>query len=493
MFTHWEALMINNYEEKLLKNQQEFDTLVKLITEDWQELEIHKVEENLFKRLLKLGRDLLELHLAKRGSGKEDYHGEIPYHSDKDWEYISVFGDINIDRAYFWQEGLGKGIHPLNGELNLPQRHHSYVLQKWGEMIAVDSTFDKSREVLHEILGINVWSKQMEEINREAGGYVDGFYTAHPPQEQKEPILVVEVDSKGVVMKKEQDAENRVRLKKGEKPNKKKMATVTAVFGTERNVRKAEDIIKEEVENKEQEKDNSLHIIKLDTKDEPRPQNKYVRATLKGKDVAFERLAEEIEHRDPHNQCERIALMDGESALEKKTLQYLSGFVIILDLFHGMEKLWELCYFFCDEGTQEAQDWVKKYLYMLLTGRVGYMIGAIKQMATKGGFTKSKTNKISKILRYLEKRKKYMRYDEYLSKGYPIGSGVVEGLCRSFVKDRMELSGMRWTEIGAEAMLELRSAKVNGVWIEFWDYYIDTKNNELYQNQITTRELENAA
>jgi hypothetical protein len=493
MFTHWEGLMINNYEEKLLKNQQEFETLVKLVTEDWQELEIHKVEENLFKRVLKLGHDLLELHLTKRGSGKEDYHGEIPYHSDKGWDYISVFGDIHINRAYFWEEGLGKGIYPLNGELNLPERHHSYVLQKWGEMIAVDGTFDKAREVVHEILGINIWSKQMEEINREAGEYVDRFYNAHPKQEQKEPILVVEVDSKGVVMKKEGDAENKVRLKKGEKPNKKKMATVTAVFGTEKNVRSAEDIVKEELGNGEKEKANSLQIVKLDTKDEPRPQDRYVRATLRGKEVAFERLVKEIEHRDPHNRCERVALMDGESALEKKTLEYLPGFVIITDLFHVMEKLWELCYFFCDEGTQEAKDWVRKYLYMLLRGKVGYMIGAIKQKVTKGDFSKSKTNKISKILRYLEKRKKYMRYDEYLSKGYPIGSGVIEGLCRSFVKDRMELSGMRWTERGAEAMLELRSAKVNGVWTEFWDYYIDMKKNELYQNQISTGELENAA
>jgi hypothetical protein len=493
MFTHWEALMINNYEEKLLKNQQEFDNLVKLVTEDWQELEIHHVEESLFKKLLTLGHDLLELHLAKRGTGKEDYQGEIPYHSDKNWDYISIFGDIDIDRAYFWQEGSGKGIFPLNGDLNLPERHHSYVLQKWSEMIAVDSTFDKAREVLHELLGINVWSKQMEEINREAGEYVDDFYKTNPRQEQKEPILVVEVDSKGVVMKKEQDAENRVRLKKGEKPNKKKMATVTAVFGTERNVRKAEDIIKEEVESKEKEHANSLHIVKLDTKDEPRPQNKYVRATLKGKDIAFERLAGEIEQRDPHNRCDRVALMDGESALEKKTLKYLPGFMIILDLFHVMEKLWELCYFFCKEGTQEAQDWVKKYLSMLLRGKVGYMIGAIKQKVTKGDFSKSKTNKIYKILKYLEKRKNYMRYDEYLSKGYPIGSGVVEGLCRSFVKDRMELSGMRWTERGAEAMLELRSAKVNGVWTEFWDSYIDEKKDELYKSQDISRECKNAA
>ncbi len=483
--------MISNYEEKFVKAQEKFNDLIQLITTDWRELEIHKVEENLFKELLLLGRNLLQLNLATRGSGKEDYNGEIPYHSDKDWNYISIFGDITIDRAYFWEEGLGKGIYPLNGILNLPKRHHSYVLQKWSEMIAVDSTFDKAREVIHEILGINIWSKQMEDINREAGEHVNEFYKDNPPEEQKEPILVVEVDCKGVVMKKEEKAESKVRLNKGEKPNKKKMATVTTVFGMERNVREVEDIIKEEAENKE--KDNSLHIIKLDTKDEPKPQNKYVRATLKGKDVAFERVAEEVEKRDPHNICERVALMDGESALEKNTLQYLPGFIIILDLFHVMEKLWKLCYFFCKEGTQEAREWVKKYLLMLLTGKVGYMIGAIKQMVTKGNFKKSTKEKIYKILKYLEKRKAYMKYDEYLAKGYPVGSGVVEGLCRSFVKDRMELSGMRWTEIGAEAMLELRSAKVNGVWTGYWDHYIEAKKDNLYSSQNMIEEDENAA
>ncbi len=135
-----------------------------------------------------------------------------------------------------------------------------------------------------------------------------------------------------------------------------------------------------------------------------------------------------MEQRDPNNRCERVALMDGKSALEKNTLKYLPGFVIILDLFYVMEKLWELCYFVCKEGTQESQEWVKKYLYMLLTGKVGYMIGAIKQKVTKGNFCKSKKDKIYEILMYFKKRKRYMSYDEYLLRGYPMRSGVIEEL-----------------------------------------------------------------
>ncbi|KKK82081.1 hypothetical protein LCGC14_2806960, partial [marine sediment metagenome] len=51
----WEGSMLNDYEEKLLTNQGNFDHLVKLVTDDWQNLEIHNVEENLFRKVLKLG------------------------------------------------------------------------------------------------------------------------------------------------------------------------------------------------------------------------------------------------------------------------------------------------------------------------------------------------------------------------------------------------------------------------------------------------------
>ena len=41
-----------------------------------------------------------------------------------------------------------------------------------------------------------------------------------------------------------------------------------------------------------------------------------------------------------------------------------------------------------------------------------------------------------------------MHYDQYLAAGWPIASGVIEGACRHLVKDRCELSGMRFTPVG---------------------------------------------
>ncbi|MBA7537721.1 ISKra4 family transposase ISCasp3 [subsurface metagenome] len=272
------------------------------------------------------------------------------------------------------------------------------------------------------------------------------------------------------------------RLKKGEKNGKKKMATVTAVFGIDRNIRDVEDIVTYETDNSE--KNPAQPRLKIVTDDEVKPKNKIVRATLEGKEKAFERIVMEIDSRDPNKRCDRILLMDGEPALEKKAKEHLTprGFVIILDLFHVMERLWTLCYFFCTEGSRESVEWVRKYLTMILTGKVGYFIGAIRQIMKKRGFSPSKIQKIEKLLRYYEKRKCHMKYDEYLVKGYPIGSGVIEGACRSFVKDRMELAGMRWSEIGAEKMLELRSIKVNGKWDNFWQYFVTEEMQRLYSD-----------
>ena len=73
-----------------------------------------------------------------------------------------------------------------------------------------------------------------------------------------------------------------------------------------------------------------------------------------------------------------------------------------------------------------------------------------------------------------------MKYDEYLSAGYPIGSGVVEGACRHLVKDRMEGTGMRWRVHGAQAVLSLRSIYVNGDWDAFHDSRVEAEQRRLY-------------
>ncbi len=81
---------------------------------------------------------------------------------------------------------------------------------------------------------------------------------------------------------------------------------------------------------------------------------------------------------------------------------------------------------------------------------------------------------------YLERNAPYMDYATYLACGWPIATGVIEGACRHLVKDRCELSGMRWTIDGAEALLHLRCIHENGDWDAFHAFRRRQRHQRLY-------------
>ena len=119
-------------------------------------------------------------------------------------------------------------------------------------------------------------------------------------------------------------------------------------------------------------------------------------------------------------------------------------------------------------------------LERILQGDVGRVIGGLKQMATKSHLRGVREKRLSEVVGYLERNRAHMHYDEYLDKGYPIGSGVAEGACRHLVKDRLELTGMRWRTNGAQFMLDLRSVFLNNQWDKFQSFRIEQATQRLY-------------
>ena len=201
---------------------------------------------------------------------------------------------------------------------------------------------------------------------------------------------------------------------------------------------------------------------------------------VNSKDRIFSWFAEQVKIRNPRRGKPVVCVMDGERALWKKLKAYVSNVVCILDLFHVLERLWQAAHCFHPEGSEAAQAFVTDRLERILEGQVGYVIGGLKQMATKHRLRGSKKDQLSKVIGYLERNRRFMHYDEYLAAGYPIGSGVAEGACRHLVKDRMEGTGMRWRTEGAQAMLDLRAVYLNDDWDTFQTHRIETERRKLY-------------
>ena len=141
--------------------------------------------------------------------------------------------------------------------------------------------------------------------------------------------------------------------------------------------------------------------------------------------------------------------------------------VPILDIVHALAYVWEAAGLFeKDDGRRRR--FTRERLLRILRGEIKGVIKGLRRLGTVQGLKGEAAKDLGRICAYLEKHSHRMRYDEYLRRGYPIASGVIEGACRHLVKDRMERSGMRWTLEGARSMLHVRA----DFQIAHWDGFL---------------------
>ena len=176
--------------------------------------------------------------------------------------------------------------------------------------------------------------------------------------------------------------------------------------------------------------------------------------------------------------------MDGERQLWCLQEEWFGRAIGILDLFHAMKRLRKVAHVLYAEHSPAASEFVSRQLRLLLRGKVGYVIRTFRKLLPD--LTGQDKTTVQSAITYYENNREHMRYDEYLSQGYPIASGVIEGACHHFVKDRMEGAGMRWELEGAQSMLSLRAIYLNGHWNEFIAYRIAREQASLYGDSSQT-------
>lgn len=186
-----------------------------------------------------------------------------------------------------------------------------------------------------------------------------------------------------------------------------------------------------------------------------------------------------MDRRDPARSMIRLALTDGERALQIRVDQTLQV-TLILDLIHVLEKLWKAAYVFHPEGSLAADLWVMDRALRILFGEAGQVVKGIRQSITKRSLSGAKRQTLESVAGYLYANRSRMRYDEYLANGWPIASGPVEGACKNLIKDRMERSGMRWSETMAEAIVQLRAVYLSGDFDNYWRFHIEQDQQRLY-------------
>jgi hypothetical protein len=467
--------MAVNQSELLAELRADFEGLLNLVTgAAAQTATVNQMERSLLRQLLAMGRKLLQVFLVHRAEAESHapqygwQRQRFLYHSQKAVDYLSVFGKLEVCRAYFYAPGAG-GKTPLDRALSLPDRCYSDLLMECAELLAVDSAYDKATQVLARLLGVDVSVLALETSVAEQSQVVPQFYAHREafPRQEEGPILVVQADGKGVRLVRD-DTPPTGRRGKGDKKTRKKEAIAVAVYSITPYPRTPHEVVA------------ALFQDEPPAGARPVPQHKQVFASLDGKAAALRRLVRWTAQREGRHIRQRVALTDGAAALQAQMGHYFPHFTLVLDIIHVVEYLWAAGTALSDETDPQREAWVRTQTLDILSSRVDHVLERLDKSMKTVAATSHAAKALRRVAGYLQRNRPYMDYAHYLKRGWPIGTGVIEGACRHLVKDRMELSGMRWTIAGAEALLALRAVHENGDWDTFHQFRREQRHKQLY-------------
>lgn len=462
--------------------RDEFDELLDFVIMDTQESTANQVERHIFRQLLRIGLLLLNAFFQMRCQNHsrepivEADGSTIPYLNDRKRIYFSIFGKLKIARPYFYHRTEG-GRAPLDATLGLGEDSYSDLLREMHEQLSVYIPYEKAVVIMSRFLSLELSKRVTQNMVIEDAVDVVTYYEQKepPPSAQEAEILVIQGDGKGVPLIKQTNAGDKARLGKGEKRSRKKEAVVTSVYTIAARPRTAKQVV------------NSLFKSKSTAseteKRTKRPQNKQVWATLQGKDTALERLQVQVSKRESNHIKHRVALCDGDEALQSRIEKRFCRFSLILDFIHANEYLWKVANSLLGESNAARDVWVQRYSLLMLSSKTQTIIDHFRYQVQTGELTAKQSENLTKTANYFERNLPYMDYATYLEKGWPIASGVIEGACRHLVKDRMELSGMRWQLDSAEALLNLRAVAENGDWDAYHLFRRRRRHQRLYGGQ----------
>jgi hypothetical protein len=411
---------------------------------------------------------------------------------------VTKFGQVTVSRIAYRSPGRSN-VHPVDAALNLPEEKHSHGLRKLAAVETARGSMEAACAAAARTTGVKIGKRQMEELARRAAAHVEAFYLSRviSPAPDDWP-LVLSFDGKGIVMlpdalrpataKAAAAAENKLttRLSPGEKNGRKRMAELACVYDAAPVPRTPEDIIATPAQKRKKKPQAAGRKgMGKGKRREPQARGKWLTASVTDDIPAVIAAAfDEAERRDPQHKREWPVLIDGNNAqIEAVTAEAATRAVtvtVVIDFVHVLEYLWKAAWSFFDKGEPAAEEWVADQARKILRGKARQVAAGIRRRATAYGYSGPERAGADECARYLDNKQAYLDYATALAKGWPIATGIIEGACRHIVKDRMDITGARWSLEGAEAILKLRALIATGDFEDYWRFHLRREHERIH-------------
>ena len=373
-------------------------------------------------------------------------------------------------------------LHPADVVLALPDLLYSFPLQKAIVHEVATGSLRESADTLHRTTGTPISTGQLMKTVTAAAHDIRDFYQ-HQQISAGDPgdLLVLTIDATGVAMipaglrnpapPASGPQPPHARLSDTERTGRTRMATVIACYDAKPAARSPADVLP------------ATTGERATRRPGPAAAGRHLDASItEGITVMTSRLFDHAHRRDPHHRRRWLALVDGNNhQIDRITTEAHDrgiDITIIIDFIHVLQYLWDA-----------AAD-----LHPTQPGRAGFVehtardlldhnpAQVIHQLTTARASIGDDTPApgLDRAIAYLTAKQHYLIYRQALAMGWPIATGVIEGACRHLVKDRLAITGARWSLTGAEAVLLLRALITNGDFDTYWKFHVRQEHQRVH-------------
>jgi hypothetical protein len=367
------------------------------------------------------------------------------YAGRRDKVVTSVLGEITLSRAYYHCHRCQEGFCPRDRALGIEEGSLSpHVLRMVG-VVGARVSFEEGHELLQELAGIEVPTKQIEREAERLGGQIgedEGQVTQPDTRGQLPATLYLGLDGTGIPMRQsELDGRGGKQEDGSSKTREVKLVTVWSAEGRDDEGVPVRD---------EGSVSYSAGIESAASRD-----------TDKELSAFGKRVAREAQRRRFDEVTRRAVLGDGAPWIWNIATELFPDAVQIVDRYHVNERLSEVGRAIYGAGTDLAERWRHERCTELKAGKIEEVLAALTEHFC--------TKEARDCRDYIRTNRHRMRYDQFHAAGLCTSSAVVESGCKRAIGLRLKQGGMFWTVHGANAIIALRCCRLSGRFEDFWE------------------------
>jgi len=402
--------------------------------------------------VLACGAKVLTEMLAEHGSGRREEEvvcrcGErMESQGVRRKELLTILGRVVYERSRFKCPGCGATRYPGDEALDVVGTTRSPGLRRMMARAGSQSTFKDGRDDLRIYAGVEVSAKDVERVAEGIGQEMDAWGERERQallREEREPdkdipLMYISYDGTGVPMRPEELIG--IKGKQADGSAKTREAKLGCVFT---------QTVTDEEGHPIRDPDSTTFVGAIETAE------------------AFGwRVYGEARRRGVVRARRTVVIGDGAEWVKNLAEMHFPQALMIIDLYHAREHVSALCRTLFESNEKKMERRRRRWWALLDEGKVETIISQASLLLPEDPDLRKV---VAAEIRYLNKNKERMRYNEFRAQGLFIGSGVVEAGCKTVIGQRLKQSGMEWSLRGANAILALRCVMKSNRLEDYWE------------------------